>query len=131
MLAQLPTPPVAVSFADLPRGWRQSGTLGLDGFATSWPYNPGPRGWAAAIPVNGIVVQVFFVRDNPPHPPLELRLPATTRFALDGAPDVREYRISGRIRGHNVEVWADIRSRSPSRRLLRTAQRVVSALRFR
>jgi len=103
----------------------------MGGFATSWPYRPGPHGWAVSIPANGIVVQVFFVRDSPPYPRLELRLPRTTRFMLDGSLDVREYRISGRVLGHNVEVWTDIRSRHPTPRLLRTAQRVVSALRFR
>jgi hypothetical protein len=131
MVAQPPTPPVAVSFGDLPAGWRQSGVLGVDGLAASWPYRPSPHGWAGSIPVNGIVVHVFFVRDSPPYPRLELRLPTTTRFTLDGSPGVREYRISGRVLGHNVEIWTDIRSRRPALRLLRTAQRVVSALRFR
>lgn len=96
----------------------------------SWPYRPGPAGWGTSIPRDGIVVHVFFVRNNPPLHRLRLRLPMTTRFTLDGAPDIREYRLSGRVRGHNVEVWVDIRRHSPTPRQLRVAQGVVSALRF-
>jgi hypothetical protein len=129
MYAQ-PTPPISVSFAHLPPGWRQYPVNG-GGLSMSWPYRPGPAGWGTTIPRNGIVVHVFFVRDNPPLPRLRLRLPTTTRFTLEGAPDVREYRISGRVRGHNVEVWVDIRRRRPTPRQLRAAQSVVSALRFR
>lgn len=97
----------------------------------SWRSRPGQAGWGTSIPRNGIVVQVFFVRDNPPLPRLRLRLPSTTKFTLEGAPGVREYRICGRVRGQNVEVWVDIRRRSPTQRQLRVAQSVVSAVRFR
>jgi hypothetical protein len=123
------TPPITVSFAHLPPGWRQYPDNGGE-LAMSWPYRPGPAGWGTSIPRNGIVVHVFFVRDNPPLPELRLRLPTTTTFTLEGATGVREYRISGRVRGHNVEVWVDIRRSSPSLRQLRLAQSVVSAVRF-
>jgi hypothetical protein len=123
------TPQIPVSFARLPPGWRAfPGTGGA--LATSWRYRPGPTGWASALPRNGIAVDVFFVRDTPAYPPLRLRLPRTTRFVLDGAPDTPEYRIRGRVRGHNVEVRVDIRSPHPSRRELRVAARVVGAIRF-
>lgn len=127
-----PVPPIAVSFAHLPPGWRQFGRLEGSGeiLATSWRYHPGPLGWARAIPRNGILVHVFFVRDSPPSPRLRLRLPTSTRFMLEGAPDIREYRIHGRVLGHNVEVWVDIRRRHPTASQLRIAQRVVSTLRF-
>ena len=127
---QPPTPQIAVSFARLPQGWRQFPATG-HGLATSWPYRQGPGGWALSIPRNGIVVHVFFVRDTPPYPKLRLRLPTSTKFALEGAPGIPEYRIQGRVRGHNVEVWVDIRRRRPTTSQLRVAQQVVSALRFR
>lgn len=128
--AQPPIPPIAVSFGHLPAGWRQFPGIG-GALATSWPYQPGPRGWALSIPRNGVVVHVFFVRDTPPYARLLLRLPASTTFALDGAPSIPEYRIHGRLRGHNVEVWVDIRRPHPTTSQLRVAQQVVSALRFR
>jgi hypothetical protein len=77
-----------------------------------------------------MVIHVFFVRDTPPYPILRLRLPASTTFTLEGAPGIPEYRIHGRVRGHNVEVWVDIRRLRPTTSQLRAAQRVVSALRF-
>jgi hypothetical protein len=129
VLSQLPAPPVVVSFASLPVGWPQAaGTA--ETLATSWAYRPGPAGWAGSIPRDGIVVHVFFVRDTPAYRPLRLRLPASSRFTLEGTTDVREYRISGRVLRHNVEVWVEIRRRSPTAGQLRLAQRVVSALRF-
>lgn len=133
VLAQPPAPPVAVSFVHLPPGWRQFGQLEGSGdiLATSWRYRPGPAGWARAIPRDGILVHIFFVHGTPPYPRLRLRLPHSTRFTLEDAPDVREYRISGRVLGRNVEVWTEIRRRHPTARQLRIAQSVVSALRFR
>ena len=127
---QPPIPQIEVSFARLPPGWRQFPDIG-GGLATSWPYHPGPAGWALSIPRNGIVVHVFFIRDTPPYPTLRLRLPASTKFTLEGAPGVLEYRIHGRVRRHNVEVWVDIRRFHPTTSQLRIAQQVVSALRFR
>jgi len=127
---QPPIPQVGVSFAGLPPGWRQFPDTG-SGLATSWPYRPGAGGWALSIPRDGIVVQVFFVRGMPPYASLRLRLPASTQFALEGAPDVPEYRIHGRVLGHNIEVWVDIRRARPTPKQLRLAQQVVSALRFR
>jgi hypothetical protein len=128
--SQPPTPLIAVSFARLPPGWRQFPGTG-SGLATSWAYRQGPVGWALSIPRNGIAVNVFFVRDTPPNPPLRLHLPASTKFTLDGAPDTPEYRIHGRVRQHNVEVWVDIRRSHPTTRQLRLAQQAVSALRFK
>jgi hypothetical protein len=118
-----------VSFAQLPDGWRGFPAAG-GALATSWPYRPGPGGWATKIPRNGIAVSVFFVRDTPAYPPLRLRLAAKTRFVLDGAPDTPEYRVRGRVRGHNVEIHVDIRNPHPSRARVRLAQRVVAAIRF-
>ena len=134
MLAQPPTrppiPQIEVSFAVLPPDWRQFPDTD-SGLATSWPYRPGHGGWALSIPRDGIAVQVFFVRDTPPYPTLRLRLPTSTKFALEGAPGVPEYRIHGRVLGHNVEVWVDIRRARQTTRQLRLAQQLVSALRFR
>lgn len=130
MVTQPPTVPVAVSFAHVPSRWRQFPGEG-GALAASWPYHPGPTGWATAMPRNGLAVNVFFVAGTPVYPRLRLRLPQTTRFVLKGSADTPEYRIHGRIRGHNVEVWVDIRNSHPSRAQLRVAQRVVSAIRFR
>ena len=130
MLTPPPAVQTAVSFAPLPCHWRQFPGVG-GALATSWPYHPGPLGWATDMPRNGIAVNVFFVHGTSTYPRLRLRLPQTTRFVLEGSADTPEYRIHGRVRGHSVEVWVDIRNSHPSRAQLGLAQRVVSAIRFR
>jgi hypothetical protein len=49
---------------------------------------------------------------------------------LDGTHDTPEYRIFGRVRGVDVNIFVDIRRLHPSRRQLRAAQRIVSSVRF-
>jgi len=83
------------------------------------------------MPRGGIVVQVFFPSQAPRYRPLRLLLPRRPATTLEGAPDTPEYRIHGRVRGHDVEVWVDIRQPRPSRAQQRLAQRIVSAIRFR
>lgn len=84
------------------------------------------------MPRKGIIVQVFFPPGaKTPYPPLTLVLPQRPAVLLEGTTDTPEYRIHGRVRGRNVEVWVDIRNGHPTRAALRLAQRVVTAIRFR
>jgi hypothetical protein len=83
------------------------------------------------MPRNGIAVWVSFPQQTSRYPPLKLVLPRSPATTLEGAPDTPEYRIHGRVGGHDVEVWVDIRRPHPTRKLLRLAQRAVSAIRFR
>src|SRR3954471_18582261 len=103
------TPPPVAYFAKLPAGWREL-RGGRNAVALSWKYRTSPFGWGNAMPRNAIAVQVFF----PPgptarYPPLKLVLPRSPAATLEGAPETPEYRIHGRVRGRNVEVWVDIR----------------------
>jgi hypothetical protein len=78
------------------------------------------------------MVQVFFPAGaKTPYRPLKLVLPNRPAVLLEGTTDTPEYRIHGRARGRNVEVWVDIRNRHPAKATLRLAQRVVTAIRFR
>ncbi len=118
-------------------------------FATSWPYRPNSFGWAGSLPKDGTVVSVYLIRRNPgrrvgnlcgrtPHLPdyplvrkLPLHLPRTTVHTFEGADDIPEYRIFGRIgESYNFEVRVVIDRHRATRALLATAQRVVSAIRF-
>jgi hypothetical protein len=125
------TPPPVVSFSYLPAGWHAfSGGNGA--YALSWPYRQNRYGWAPSIPKNGIAVNVFFLRSQTAHyPTLSLVLPRAPATTLKGAPDTPEYRIHGRVRGRDLEVWVDIRRPHPTKAQLRIAQRVVSAIRFK
>jgi hypothetical protein len=123
-------PPPIVSFAQLPAGWRQF-TSARGAYALSWRYQPNSLGWAPSMPRNGIAVQVFFPNETPRYPRLKLVLPRSPATTLEGAPDTPEYRIHGRIDGHDVEVWVDIRRPHPTQKQLRLAQRAVSAVRFK
>jgi hypothetical protein len=123
-----PPPVPLVSFARLPSGWHSFGGAG-GVYATSWAYRPNSRGWATAMPRDGIVVQVFFpVGQKPRYPPLKLVLPRTPATLLEGTTDTPEYRIHGRLLGRNVEVWVDIRRRHPTKAALRLAQRVFHSV---
>jgi hypothetical protein len=125
-------PPPIVSFAQLPAGWHQIGDGNGGAYALSWRYRPAVDGWASAMPRNGIVVQVFFLREATPHyQRLRLVMPRSPATNLDGRPDTPEYRIHGRVDGHDVEVWVDIRRPHPTQQQLRLAQRAVSAVRFK
>lgn len=129
-VAIVDTPPVAY-FAKLPAGWREL-RGGRNAVALSWKYRASQFGWGNAMPRNAIAVQVFFPPQQAPrYPPLKLVLPRSPATTLEGAPDTPEYRIHGRVRGRNVEVWVDIRRPHPTVLQLRVAQRVVSAVRFR
>jgi len=83
------------------------------------------------MPEGGIAVSVFFPTDKPHYPRLRLVLPSKPFTLLEGTTDTPEYRIHGRVRGVDVEIWTDIRQRHPSLRQLRLAQRVISGIRFR
>jgi hypothetical protein len=122
--------PVA-SFVHLPAGWHEYRDT-PDAAALNWRYRPNSYGWAPAMPRGGIAVSVYF-----PYPqgtqryrPLRLVFPRRPTTLLKGTRDTREYRIFGRVRGFDVNVFVDIRDRHPSRRQLRAAQRVVSNVRF-
>ena len=84
------------------------------------------------MPRGGIGVTVYF-----PHPrgkqsyrPLRIVLPRRPTTLLEGTRNTPEYRIFGRVRGVDVNIFVDIRRLHPSPRQLRTAQRVVSNIRF-
>ena len=122
-------PPPAVSFVHLPAGWHAFGEA--DGaYATSWSYRENSSSWAASMPRGGIVVRVFFPGTRKPFPTLRLVLPQRPATALEGAPDTPEYRIRGRVRGRDVEVWIDIRRARPTPADLRAAGQALSAIRF-
>jgi len=123
------TPPIAY-FAHLPPGWHQYAQPPGD-LALSWRYRSNPHGWASTMPKGGIAVSVFFPHEKPHYPRLRLILPKHPATVLEGAPDTPEYRIHGRVRGVDVEVWIDIHQRHPTRRQRRLAQRTISAIRFR
>lgn len=126
----MPALPPIVSFVSLPPGWRSVAySNGAD--ALSWRYRPNSSGWAPSMPKEGIAITVFFPSDTPHYPPLKLVLPKSPATTLEGAPDTPEYRIHGRVKGRDVEVWVDIRRAHPTQKLLRLAQRAVSAVRFK
>jgi len=84
------------------------------------------------MPRGGIAISVYF-----PHPRqrqryrrLRLVLPRRPETFLEGTRDTPEYRIYGRVRGVDVNILVDIRQLHPTSADLRTAQRVVSSLRF-
>ncbi len=121
---------ISASFTQLPTGWHQfpelRGTVAL-----SWNNGPDSGGWANSMPLNAIAVQVWILpRKTPRYPPLKLVMPQRPATTLEGAPDTPEYRIRGRISGRDVEIWVDIRRPQPTQKLLRLAQRAVSAIRF-
>ena len=122
--------PVA-SFVRLPSGWHEyrdmPGTTAL-----SWHYRPSQYGWATSMPRDGIAVTVYFphVGGKQSYRPLRLVLPRRPSTLLEGTHDTPEYRILGRVRGVDVNIFVDIRRLHPSRRQLRAAQRVVSSVRF-
>jgi len=124
------SPPPVVSFARLPAGWLSfRGASGV--YATSWAYRPDSGGPAPAMPRGGMLVQVFFPTLTTRYPALKLVPPHRPTTLLEGTTDTPEHRIHGRVRGHDVEVWVDIRRRRPTKAQLRAAQRVVAAVRFR
>ena len=133
--ATRPTSPrPMVSFSQLPRGWHQLPAQSdhAAALALSWRYKPDSGGWANSMPRDGIAITVwFFPKKTPRFPPLNLAIPRSPATTLEGAPDTPEYRIRGRVNGHDVEVWVDIRRPHPTQRLLRLAQQAVSALRFK
>jgi hypothetical protein len=148
----------APSFKALPRGWRQFNDApdfltrrgaNAGAFATSWRYRQNSFGWARSLPRDGIVVSVYLIRRNPgktvgnlcgrtPHlrdyplvRKLPLRLPRTTTHTFEGADDIPEYRIFGRIgESYNFEVRVVIARHRPTGALLAAAQHVVAAIRF-
>lgn len=84
------------------------------------------------MPRGAIAVTVYF-----PHPrgkqrygSLRLLLPRRPATLLEGTRDTPEYRIFGRVRGVDANIFVDIRRLHPSRAQLRAAQRVVSSIRF-
>ncbi len=148
----------AARFTHLPRGWRtfdrDFGLLTRRGadvhsYALSWPYKPGPFGWANSMPPRAIAVNIILIRRNPgrstanlcaatPHllgfpriRRLPLRLPRTTSDRQEGQPRVLEYRVFGRLdESYNVDLRVDINSIHPTPTMMRTAQTVVSGIRF-
>lgn len=121
--------PVAL-FAHLPQGWHQYRAT-PDATALNWNYRPNPYGWASSMPRGGIAVNVHFPQPHKPHyRPLRLVLPRRPATLLEGTRDTPEYRIFGRVRGVDVDIFVDIRRLHPPCSDLRAAQRVVSRIRF-
>jgi hypothetical protein len=83
------------------------------------------------MPRDGIAVWVLFPSNGRRYQPLKLVLSRSPATTLEGAPDTPEYHVFGNVRGWNVEIRVDIRRSHPTRRELRLAQRVLSAMRFR
>jgi hypothetical protein len=96
----------------------------------SWRYRDNPHGWASVMPKGGIAVTIFVHREETREPQLRLVMPKKPFTLLKGTKDTPEYRIHGRVRTVDVQVWVDIRQRRPTRVELRAAQRVISAIRF-
>jgi hypothetical protein len=140
-------------------GWRQFNDApdlltrrgaNASAYALSWPYRPNSLGWAGAMPRDGIAASVYLIRRDvgaatglnlcryTPHlsayplvRKLPLHLPSTTTDTLEGAPNIPEYRVFGRIgESYNVEVRVDINNPRPGAALLSAAQRAVSAISF-
>ena len=127
------TVPPQTSFERLPSGWSLPRDEVNGAVALSWRYRHSSNGWANSMPKNGIAVSVSFPPGLPAgvkYRPLKLVLPKKPAATLEGAPDTPQYRIHGRIYGHNVEIWVSIRRPTPTRTQLSEAQRVVSAIRF-
>jgi hypothetical protein len=149
----------APRFVRLPRGWRQFNDApdlltrrGANASATalSWAYHPDGLGWAGSMPRDAIAVSVYLIRREvgsatglnlcryTPHlgvyplvRKLPLRLPSTTTATLEGAPNIPEYRVFGRIgESYNFEVRVDVNNPHPSAALLKAAQSAVSAISF-
>jgi hypothetical protein len=121
---------LVATFAVLPAGWRSYQDAGV--VATSWAYAPGQRsgGPADYMPKGGIIVDVTFPTARTRFKPLRLVLPRRPTMTLEGTKDTPEYRIEGRTRGRNVIIYVEIRKVHPTIAEVRTAQRVVSAIRF-
>jgi hypothetical protein len=148
----------SAKFGRLPPGWRafqnDFGFLTRRGasagsYALSWSYVPNSLGWAPQMPNGGIAVSVLLLRRSPgrvrinlcrstPHlrdspkiRRLPLQLPNVTSDRLEGAPNVREYRIFGRMdESYNVDLRVDINSVHPTRTVLRRAESVVRHIHF-
>ena len=123
-------PPVAY-FARLPPGWHQYGARQGGPFALSWCYRLNVHGWASVMPKGGIAVTIFVHREKTNDHPLRLVLPRRPFTELKGVPSTPEFRIHGRVRGAEVEVWVDIRQRRPTATQLQVAQRAISSIRFK
>jgi hypothetical protein len=124
-------PAPAVSFTHLPAGWCAFAEGDGGVYATSWRYRQNSFGWAAAMPRGGIVVRVFLPNVAQRPPALRLVLPARPATTLDGTTDTPEFRLHGQVAGRDAEVWIDIRRARPTRADRRSAQRVLSTIRFR
>jgi hypothetical protein len=153
-----PTILPSAKFARLPGGWRafdrEFGLLtrrggDVESYALSWPYRRNSFGWANSMPRNAIAIEVLLLRTSadgsrinlclhtphlggfPPIRRLPLRLPRTTGDRLEGAPNVPEYRVFGRIDDmYNVDLRVDVNNPRPTPAMLRTAQKVVAAIAF-
>ena len=144
-------------FTHLPTGWEKLPTTpavltpaGADTESTalSWHYKPSSFGWATGMPRNGIAVNVILMRGtsgprinlchDTPHvhgsPKIKnfpLQLPSRANGALEGATNVPEYRIFGRLdNSYNIDLRVDIKNRQPTVRMLRTAQAIVGRIHF-
>ena len=119
------------SFIHLPAGWHQYRDA-TDATALNWHYRPNSYGWAPSMPGGGIAISVYFPhrRQRQRYRPLRLVLPRRPATLLEGTRDTPEYRLYGRVRGVDVNIFVDIRRLHPISAELRTAQRVISNLRF-
>jgi hypothetical protein len=131
----------SAKFGRLPHGWRAfqddfafltSRGASAESNALSWRYVPNWFGWATQMPSGGIAVSVLLLRRSPgrtrvnlcrytPHLAdspkirrLPLQFPEVTADRLEGAPNVREYRIFARMdESYNVDLRVDINSVQP------------------
>ena len=121
----------------------------VNSYALSWAYKPNPFGCANRMPPGAIAINVILIRRAPgkmtanlcAHAPsfraypqirrLPLRLPGRTADRQEGQPRVLEYRVFGRMDdSYNVDLRVDVNSVHPTVAMLRTAQAVVSRIRF-
>lgn len=136
-----PQPAPVPRFGWLPPGWRQVAEAPLlpgvpaggSVLATSWPYRPTPHGPAGALPPGGLLVSVQLLRrprGGPPstEPLAPLTLPERPTGALEGRPDVPEYRVFAVCGARRVEVRVDVAARRLSRARRAQVQRMLDAL---
>src|SRR5436190_1627710 len=93
-----------------------------------WPRDRSLR--PAVIWASCCFAQTSLVWPRSRYGPLRLVLPRRPATFLEGTRDTPEYRIFGRARAVDVNIFVDIRRLHPTRADLRAAQRVVSRIRF-
>lgn len=135
--------------ADTPQTLRPTPNTNVQTLITSWRYRPTYYGPASVIPPGGTIIDVTLSRDQSygatkvnlcqataklpqfPQRTPPLTLPQATTATLDGAPQVKEFRVRGRYRNsYNFEVRVDIDTRRPVGPRWAEAETIVRGLGF-